>query len=78
MKEGKEAEDELKDSFPEELYRKAVGKGVFGGEYNFEKMSFFEKMVVKKVAGVEKTKSNILEKNIEKFADNMKIKIDGL
>ncbi|MFP4661848.1 MAG: flavodoxin domain-containing protein, partial [Halanaerobiales bacterium] len=68
MTEGEEAVDQLKRNYPEELVEKSTTIGIFGGEFNFEKMNFLEKMVVKKVADVEETQSNILEKNIGSFA----------
>ena len=69
MREGKEAEQELKDNFPDGLIDSAVALSVFGGEFNFDKMNFMEKMIVKKVAGIEETQSNISEESIDNFAD---------
>jgi menaquinone-dependent protoporphyrinogen oxidase len=71
MKEGSEAESELKNSFPQELYENAVTTEIFGGGFNFDKMNFMEKMVVKKVVGIKQSKSNILETNIKKLAAKM-------
>lgn len=71
MREGKTAETELKDSFPTELYSMATARGVFGGEFIFKKMNFFERLIVKKVSKVEKDVSNISEENINEFAELM-------
>lgn len=71
MGEGENAEKELKDSFPVELYAKATARGVFGGKFIFKKMNFLEKLIVKKVSKVEKDVSNISEKKINEFAELM-------
>ena len=69
MKEGKEAEKQLKDNFPEELQDKALVTGVFGGAFKFDKMNFFERMIIKKISGNNKSYSNIIEENINEFAE---------
>ncbi len=71
MTEGEKAHRQLKDNFPKELVDSAIVTGIFGGEFDFEKMNFMEKMVIKKVAGVEETESNLLQENIDKFADKL-------
>ncbi|MFW6022809.1 MAG: flavodoxin domain-containing protein [Halanaerobiaceae bacterium] len=68
MQEGEEAEKELKDNYPDELYDQALATDVFGGEFNFEKMNFLERMIIKKISGDSESTSNILKDNIEKFA----------
>lgn len=68
MKEGSEAIKQLDESISEDLSSKVSVKSAFGGEFNFEKMNFLEKMVVKKVAGVKKTTSNIKESLIDELA----------
>ncbi len=73
MTEGDDALKQLKDNFPKELVDSAIVKGVFGGEFDFKKMNFLEKMVIKKVAGVEETESKLLQENIAKFADELNI-----
>lgn len=68
MYEGKKAIEQFNDAFPEDLRNKALAHGFFGGEFNFEKMNFFEKAIVKKVANVEQSVSNINYTNIKEFA----------
>lgn len=68
MYEGKKAIEQFNDAFPEDLRNKALSHGFFGGEFNFEKMNFFEKAIVKKVANVEQSVSNINYTNIKEFA----------
>jgi len=74
MEEGDGAMKELTNNFPDQLLDHATAKGFFGGEFNFEKMNFFEKFIVKKVAKVSESVSNINEKNIEIFITAMKSK----
>lgn len=71
MREGKEAEEQVKASFPQQLINNAIIIENLGGEFNFEKMNFMEKMIVKKVAGVEETESNISENHIHELAEKI-------
>jgi menaquinone-dependent protoporphyrinogen oxidase len=47
---------ELKDAYSDVLLEKAVVTGFLGGEFLFEKLNFFERLIVKKIA---KTKSSV-------------------
>lgn len=71
MEEGEGAQRELQQSFPEELLMTAKATAYFGGEFNFEKMNFLEKMIIKKVAHVEETTSNINHTSIRNFSEKM-------
>lgn len=71
MYEGEIAQKQLQDAFPKELIEHATATGIFGGEFNFEKMNFVEKVIVKKVAKVDKSVSKIDEKSINEFAQKM-------
>ena len=71
MYEGQVAKDQLKNAFPEKLHQYSKAEAIFGGEFNFAKMNFLEKLVVKKVAHVKESVSNIDHKAIEKFARRM-------
>ena len=72
MAEGKEAEDEIKNNFPPELYEKAVVKDYFGGIFDFTKMNFIEKFIIGKVAKVKESVFKIKEDRIAKFAEEIK------
>jgi len=63
---------ELTDNFPEQLVKHATSKGLFGGEFDMNKMNFFEKFIIKKVAHVTESVSSIHEENIENFITTMK------
>lgn len=65
-------EKEISDNFVTELLNVATAKGYFGFEYNFEKMNFAMRALIKKIAKIDKSVSNIFEDNIKEFAVNMK------
>jgi menaquinone-dependent protoporphyrinogen oxidase len=71
MYEGDQALEQFQSAFPEELRNKATAHGLFGGEFDFEKMNFLEKAIVKKVANVEKSISNLNYANIKAFAEKI-------
>lgn len=68
---GDTALKQFQDAYPEELRNKAVAHGLFGGELDFNKMNFIEKTIVKKVANIEKSVSNINYANIKDFAEKI-------
>lgn len=69
MKEGQEAKEQFENAFSEELRNHSSANGLFGGEFNFKKMNFIEKFLVKKIAKVDKSVSNLNTEAIHKFAD---------
>ncbi|MCB2195321.1 MAG: flavodoxin domain-containing protein [Bacteroidetes bacterium] len=71
MYEGDKALEQFQDVFPETLRIKAHAHGIFGGELNFEKMNFLEKAIIKKIANIENSVSNINYSNIKSFAKKM-------
>lgn len=71
MKEEDQINKKISEVFPSELIDIAVVKKHLGGEYIFDKMNFFERFIVKKIAKVSSNQSNILNDNIHKFAKTM-------
>lgn len=71
MEKGQTAQKQLMDAFPEALIDSAKATACFGGEFDFNKMNFFEKMIVKKVAHVKESVSNIDPESIKKFSIRM-------
>lgn len=69
MREGEEAQKQLEESFPQELIERAVAVEYFGGEFVFDKMSFMDSFIAKKVAKINKDTSNISEEKIYKFCE---------
>lgn len=72
MAEGDDARKQLESAFPKELLSAAVAKESFGGGYDFNKMTFLEKLIMKKITGSDKSQSRIKEDNITRFAEQMK------
>ena len=71
MHEGEEAFQQLNKAFPEELHQSAKSEAILGGEYNFEKMTFLERFLVKKIAKVDHSVSKIDHEAIDLFAHKM-------
>lgn len=71
MFEGDKALEQFRHAFPESMRNKALAHGLFGGEFDFDKMNFIEKAIIKKVANVEKSVSQINYSNITDFAQKI-------
>lgn len=69
--EGEIAQTQLEKAYPEILRKHAICCQNMGGEMLLEKMNFFEKLIVKKVAGISKTESKLKNENIELFINEM-------
>ena len=67
-----QAVQELKTSFPEELFNKAVAKEIFGDEIYAQKLSLMDKFVLRMIKGKDLTGSGLSKETIEKFALVMK------
>ncbi|MDR2009682.1 MAG: flavodoxin domain-containing protein [Bacteroidales bacterium] len=63
--------DELEKAYPPELSKHAKTISCLGGEFRFDKMNFFEKAIIKKIAKTDKNISRIDENAISKFAEKM-------
>lgn len=72
MYEGDMAEKQLNNAFPEELRNHAVVTGLFGGEFDFEKMNFLERKIIQKVAKVDASVSKFNNDAIERFVQKIK------
>lgn len=71
MRDGDIAQTELNDSFPNELIASSIVKESFGGEFIFKKMSFMHRLIVKMVSKENQDTSNIINENINRFAQLM-------
>ena len=67
-----EAENQFNNVYPQVLRNHAISKKVMGGEFRFDKMNFFEKAIVKKIAGINESVSKINETKIQEFINEMK------
>lgn len=68
--------DELQSSFPPELIQQASVTAHFGGQFQFEDMSFFDKAITKKIAKITSDYSDVREETIEAFAQSMNTDVD--
>jgi menaquinone-dependent protoporphyrinogen oxidase len=59
---------ELKEAFPTELYNHALVKEVLGHEFNFVKLNFLDKIILKKIKGITQSYSKLATEKIEEFA----------
>jgi menaquinone-dependent protoporphyrinogen oxidase len=66
------AQKEFAANFSETLHNHAAAKGIFGGEFDFARMNFVAKAIVKKVSGVTESVSKISEDAIQKFLKDLK------
>ncbi len=71
MQEGETAQREFDDAYPEELRAHAVATGLFGGEFDFEKMNFIERTIVHKIAKIEDSVSRIDVEAVRAFVEEV-------
>lgn len=65
-------EQQLTASFSEKIFERAIAKGHFGYEFDFEKLSFFSKFVVKKISKIKESQFRINDENIHAFAETLR------
>jgi len=66
-----EQEKELKNAFPEVLLKKSEITSFLGGAYLFERMNFFERMIIKKVAKTTENVQQINWEGIDEFVNKI-------
>ncbi len=71
MEHGVNAAKQFVEAFPEELQASAKSTAIFGGEFDFEKMNFLQKLIVKKVAHVKQSTSKVDHQAIRNFSKRM-------
>ena len=62
---------QMEENFPEELREHALEFTCLGGEFLFDKMSKLEKTIVKKIAGVDDSTSNLRHDALESFIQSI-------
>ena len=67
---GEKAQVQFNNAYSEELRDKAIAKGLFGGEFLFDKMNFFERFLTKKIVGITESKSQIDFDAINQFTSS--------
>lgn len=65
-------EKEIVDAYSKTLRQHAKATAFLGGEFLFEKLNFFEKLIVKKVSKVTSSVSSIDENAVTVFAKKMR------
>jgi menaquinone-dependent protoporphyrinogen oxidase len=68
MEEGPKAEVQFAGAFPEVLIGAATTKSLFGGEFDFDRMNWLEKAIIKKISKIDASVSKIKEQAILDFA----------
>jgi menaquinone-dependent protoporphyrinogen oxidase len=71
MEEDEKAQEQFNNAFPEQIRTISKANGFFGGAFDFEKMNFIEKAIIKKIANIDKSLSKINDQNIKKFAEEI-------
>lgn len=63
-----EIQKEWENAFPKELYNHAIVKENIGYEFDFNKMSFLEKAMIKKIHGIKESQFALSNETITHFA----------
>ncbi|MBN2012001.1 flavodoxin [candidate division KSB1 bacterium] len=71
MEENEKAKQQFDNAFPVELRNHATAIGMFGGEFDFERMNFIERAIIRKIAKLEQSVSKIDQEKIRMFARAM-------
>jgi len=71
MEEGEKAQNQLLEAFPENLLNHAKATAYLGGEFDFDKMNYFQRLIVKKVANVDSSISRLNNNEIMAFSKKM-------
>ncbi len=61
--------EKMKTAYSQELINHSIAKYYLGGEFIIEDMTFFERMIIKKIAHVKKSISLLHHENIQKFVE---------
>jgi menaquinone-dependent protoporphyrinogen oxidase len=71
MEEGDKRQEQFDNAYPAQLRNHAKATGFFGGEFNFDKMNFLQRAIIKKIAKVSENVSKVDEDKIIEFAETM-------
>lgn len=72
MDRSEKEQEQLRNSYPAALLEKAIATGCFGGEFRLDKMNFIEKAIIKKIAKISESVSDIKTDAIKAFANSLK------
>ena len=65
-------QQELLNAYHTDLLQHATAKSFLGGEFNFEKMNFAERLIIKRIANINKNVSAIKKAEITSFVNLIK------
>lgn len=68
MEEGEKAKTQFLVAFPKVLHQNAKATACFGGEFDFEKMNYFQKLIIKRVAKIDHSTSKVDHDAIRNFS----------
>ncbi|RQW09249.1 flavodoxin [candidate division KSB1 bacterium] len=71
MEQGEKAEQQFRDAYAESLRSHAAAIGLFGGEFDFDRMGIFTRAIIKRIAKTEESVSRISYAAIADFAAQM-------
>lgn len=66
-----EYQAQFERAFPELLRKHATSSKIMGGEFLFDQMNFFQRLIVRKISGINESMSKIDESAIQEFAAEM-------
>ncbi|NTW24494.1 MAG: flavodoxin [Lentimicrobium sp.] len=69
--EDQKAREQFDSAYPELLRSHARSCKITGGEFNFDKMNFLEKAIIRKVSGIKESVSKINESGIKELVSEM-------
>lgn len=72
MYSGEKAQQQLDNAYPERLNRHAVARDYFGGEADFKKMKFWERIITKQMIEKEDLVVRLSKERIHRFAEMMR------
>jgi menaquinone-dependent protoporphyrinogen oxidase len=72
MEEGVKAANQFANVFPADLAARASTMGFFGGRFDFSRMSWMERWIVRRTSGVKESVDKLNEENIIEFAARLK------
>ena len=71
MEEGEKAQIQFDEAYPEQLRCNAKAIACFGGEFDFDKMSAFQRMIIKKIVKTQSNASKMDKEAIHNFSKKM-------
>lgn len=63
--------EELNNAYPDLLLKHSTISVTVGGEFLFEKMNFFERLIVRKITGINKTVSSIKWNHVDELINKL-------